>query len=198
MKQAKTDSSHRHMLLFLTLAGFFLLVSPYLYHVQDIITRVLGITGISLLLTHYIIPLEIISVRGILSILRISTSVLGDNKTILLHRADSTAFAAQLTWSCIGWESLLCLLVSLLAGIDGHYTRSSKLMAIALGLLGTIGINLLRITLVCLMGFFFGNHFTVIYHNYFGAALVLVWLFVYWWLCYAFILKTKETPHAWV
>lgn len=193
MKQPKF-SWLQHFSVPLCIAGFLLVISPFAYKVQDYLTKLLYATGVAKFLSYYIIPLEITGVRFILKLLGVTTNELSDYKTILLHRADSTVFATQITWSCIGWESLLCLILSLIVGIGGHYTRLSKILSIILGLIGTIVINLLRITVVCLMGFFYGAGFAVAYHNYFGAALVLLWLFIYWWLCYGLILKSKKFP----
>lgn len=183
-----------HLLIPLCIIGFIVTLSPLSYFVTRQLTLLLDKTSIAPLLTYYIIPLEIQVLRFLLHLLGIATTAINDHKTILLHRADSTALSLQITWGCIGWESLLCLIISLLAGLHRRYTLVSRFLTITLGILGTIMINLLRLLLVALLGFFFGNRVSIAYHNYFSAALVLLWLLLYWWICYGYLLREKYDP----
>jgi len=55
----------------------------------------------------------------------------------------------QMTWNCIGWQSLLLLIITLFTGLTAtSYTLTSKIETIIIGVLGTFLINVLRLALL--------------------------------------------------
>ncbi|MBU3957296.1 exosortase/archaeosortase family protein [Patescibacteria group bacterium] len=98
---------------------------------------------------------------------------------------------AGMTWNCIGWQSILVLGVTLLTGLQGPYTKFSKLECLAIGILGTFLINILRISLVAILIVYINAIPATVAHDYFSAFILILWLFFFWWFSYAFVLETK-------
>ncbi len=168
----------------------FLMTLPLFVTSQDLITRLLDVTGLSILIQKYIIPIEVKFVLALLQILGISAY--GDTRTIVLPGAVGGDFKAQIIWSCIGWQSVVLLLVTLITGLSGRYTFSSKIETIIIGLMGTFWINIIRIAIIYLLGFYLGKLPAVLFHNFAGTLMVIAWLFFFWWFVYSFVLEEKS------
>src|SRR3989344_5910735 len=54
-------------------------------------------------------------------------------------------------WSCIGWQSLVILFVSLKGGLVSGFTKSSRLEALTFALVGTFLMNLARISAILII-----------------------------------------------
>ncbi len=51
---------------------------------------------------------------------------------------------------------------------------------VLIGILGTILVNLLRVTIVCLLAATVGRWPAVIFHDYAGTLMIIAWLFAFW------------------
>lgn len=96
-----------------------------------------------------------------------------------------------LTWNCLGWQSLLLFLVTLLVGLRGRYTRLSALMAILIGFLGIFWLNTLRMLFTVLLAVHFPSIFRIVFHDYLAALTTIIFLFIFWWFAYSFVLEGK-------
>ena len=102
-------------------------------------------------------------------------------------------FLAEIVWNCIGWQSLLFFVITAFVGLQGDkYTNLSKLKALVIGGLGTFLVNILRIVVVVLVAFYFGQFPAIIVHDYGSIVAVIVWLFLFWWFAYSFVLESRE------
>jgi exosortase/archaeosortase family protein len=63
----------------------------------------------------------------------------------------------------------------------------SRLAVIALGVLGTVLINIARITVVCLLAALAGYLPAVLFHDYGGTLLLVAWLFTFWLIAYRWL-----------
>ena len=82
--------------------------------------------------------------------------------------------------TCIGWQSLILLGLSCLVGLRGPYSREAKLQVLLIGVLGTVLVNLLRMTIVCVVAAEFGFWPAVMVHDYGGTLIIVAWLFGFW------------------
>lgn len=98
----------------------------------------------------------------------------------------------QITWNCLGWQSLVLLLVSFLAGFRGKYRIGSVVEAAVIGILGTFWINILRMFTTVFLAVNSMPLFRVVFHDYLAAFTSVVWLFFFWWFVYKFVLQEKE------
>lgn len=174
------------LFLWLTLL---LMTLPVLITSQDLITKLLESSGLSILIQDYVIPIEVKFVVAILSLIGVPAT--GDTRIIVLLGETREAFRAQIIWSCIGWQSVVLFLVTLITGFSGKYTISSKLETIVIGLMGTFWVNILRIVIIYILGFHFGQIVAFIFHNFLGTLIVIAWLFFFWWFAYKYVLEEK-------
>jgi exosortase/archaeosortase family protein len=98
-----------------------------------------------------------------------------------------------ISWNCIGWQSAVLLFITLLTGLQGGYTRMSKVEAIIVGVLGTFLMNIFRISSVVIIFSSLGQLPALIAHDYFANIAIIIWLFFFWWLVYTYILVPGES-----
>ncbi len=97
-----------------------------------------------------------------------------------------------ISWNCVGWQSFILFAVTLATGIQGPFSKASKIEAVIIGFLGTFLVNLLRIASVAVVAFYFGQMPAVVYHDYGGTILILIWLFAYWWFSHGWLLEPLD------
>jgi exosortase/archaeosortase family protein len=88
----------------------------------------------------------------------------------------------------VGWQSFILFGITLITGLQGRIPRRRKLQVIAVGLLGTFWMNLLRMSSVAMVAYFFGRLPAVIFHDYGGTLIILVWLVVFWYALFNYFL----------
>jgi exosortase/archaeosortase family protein len=93
--------------------------------------------------------------------------------------------------TCIGWQSLILLGLSCLVGLRGPYSKEAKVQVLLIGVLGTVLVNLLRMTIVCLVAAEFGFWPAVLVHDYGGTLIIVAWLFAFWTFAHRWILGVQ-------
>ena len=101
-----------------------------------------------------------------------------------------------ISWNCIGWQSLVLLGLSLFTGLRGNYSWMAKVQVVLIGTLGTVFVNLFRVTVVCLLAATAGYLPAILFHDYGGTLLIVGWLFVFWALAYRWILGSESESAA--
>ena len=179
MKQKRTFA------IIFALLAVFLAILPFLVTFNEILTHVVERFSLYMWVQGRIVPLEVKMV-GVL------VKPLGIN--YLAHQNGMTVngLYAGMTWNCIGWQSLLLLVITLIVGLRGNYTLISRIETVLIGLLGTFLVNLLRLTLIVVILAYSRPFFAVVYHDYLAAIVTILWLFVFWWFAYSFVLLPKE------
>ncbi len=100
----------------------------------------------------------------------------------------------QITWNCLGWQSLLLFGISLFLGLKGgSYTFSSKFQVIILGLFAIFWVNLLRISFIVFLAAYTMPLYRIVFHNYLAALTTLVFLIWFWWFAYSFVLEERPS-----
>jgi len=173
----------------LALGAAVLLVLPFITTFNDVLTG----AGMHLGLDNYIrpiVPLIGRTVAGLLGLLGVSAASHGGE--IVVH---TTRYAQPLflSWNCLGWQSLVLFGLTLTTGLRGNHSVAARLQAIVVGTMGTVLINLLRITLVCLLAATVGYVPAILFHDYGGTLMVIGWLFAFWMVAYRVILL-DESP----
>lgn len=139
-----------------------------------------------------IVPTEVKMVAGILKVLGIDSQA---SPTSFLMTKGEEKVGVTISWNCIGWQSLILFLITLVMGLQGPYKAYSKVKTIIIGFLGTLLVNIFRVTLVALIAYFFGRFPAVLFHDYGSTLLIVAWIFVFWWLSYSLILEQTEASH---
>jgi exosortase/archaeosortase family protein len=142
---------------------------------------------------QYIVPIEARMVAAALVPIGIQTKVTPQSSGAAMYMVkQGAAIPVDLAWNCLGWQSGLLFLVSLIVGLHGNYSNSSRLKCIFFGLTGTLLVNIFRMTFVAAGIYYINALFGMIIHDYFAALITLIWLLIFWWFSYTFILEGKN------
>lgn len=184
-RSAKISVEKRTFLVIFALLAVFLAILPFLVTFNEALTHLVEKFNLYMWVQERIVPLEVKMV-GVLVV------PLGIN--YLAHQNGMTVNGtyAGMTWNCIGWQSLLLLIITLIVGLRGNYTLWSKVETVLIGLLGTFLVNLARLTLIVILLAYSRPLFAVVYHDYLAAIVTIIWLFLFWWFSYSFVLEEKE------
>lgn len=180
MKQKKTFS------LIFGLLSVFMIVLPFLVTFNEGLTKVIENINGYIWIQGKIVPVEIKMVGVLVSPFGVEYQAHVKGLTI-------NGVYAQMTWNCLGWQSLLLLLITFIFGLRGNYTLLSKIEAIIIGLVGTFLVNLFRLTFIVLLLGFSQPLFARVYHDYLAAFVTIIWLFFFWWFSYKFVLELVQT-----
>jgi len=183
------DSNKRIIRLILIMAIMLVLLLPFVTTTNELLTRIVEITGLDKLLTDYIVPIEARLIAVLLGFVGIPIQV--SSTTIYLDKG-GFFLPVFISWNCVGWQSFLLFAVTLATGFQGAFSRRSKIDAIVLGFLGIFLMNLLRIASVALVAFYFGTSPALIYHDYGGTIIVLLFLFGFWWFSHGWLLEPLD------
>jgi len=172
----------------LVLAAAIFLFMPFISTFNEFLTSVVMRLGLDALLRAWVVPLETRMMAVLLLPLGIGIQLTPD----MIHLIDQgRTVSVFISWNCVGWQSFILLVITLLAGLPGPYTRWSKLQCILIGVLGTFLFNLLRLVSVVLVAYYFGQLPATLYHDYGGTLLLLFWLFAFWSLAYNSVLELQ-------
>jgi exosortase/archaeosortase family protein len=164
--------------VFAVLLAFF----PFLTTFNEMMTRFAETLGFYRFIQAWVVPIEVKMVAVLLSPLAIKLTVYNESAMLVNGRF------AHITWNCIGWQSMLLLCITLLIGLQGNYSFSSRIEVILIGIVGTYLMNILRMAFIVGLFVYSLPLFAIIYHNILAIVATLSWLFCFWWFCYTYIL----------
>lgn len=170
--------------MLLAVTAILLVVLPFVSTFDDVLTQIGMRLGIAAPL-QWIVPAEVRVTVVMLSVFGIHAGAAGNQLVVWnLSGAPQTLF---ISWNCVGWQSLILLGLSLMVGLRGRMTLATRLEVIALGVVGTVLINIARITVVCLLAALAGYTPAVLFHDYGGTLLLVAWLFTFWLIAYRWL-----------
>lgn len=163
----------------------FLVLLPFLVTFNEFLTRIVENFKLYKLLQDQLVPVEV-------KMVKLLVSPLGVNFVAYQNGMVVKGTFLQMTWNCIGWQSLFLLVITLWVGLrSGIYTFSSRVETVCIGLLGTFLINIFRLSVIVLIFAYLRPLYAYIYHDYLAAIVTIVWLFFFWWFSYSFVLEEK-------
>ena len=163
---------------------------PFIGTLNDLMAKAASAVGLDALIGRYIAPPMATAVAAVLRyVFGVEATALGQS-IYLLER--HLPYKLLLDWNCVGWQSLLLLFVSLAAGLQGEYSRLSRLKCILLGVIGVALLNLLRIAIDALLLDIYGPSIAIAFHDYATLPLTFLWLAAFWYISINYIL----TPRA--
>jgi len=183
------DSRKPIIRLVLIMAAILIMVLPFVTTFNEFLTRIVETSGLDRFLTDWVVPVEARMLAVILGLIGITSQVSTD--TIYIDKG-GFFLPVYIAWNCVGWQSFILFAVTLATGIQGPFSRASKFEAMVVGFLGTFLMNLLRIASVAVVAYYFGTMPAVIYHDYGGTIIILLWLFGYWWFTHGWLLEPLE------
>lgn len=169
------------IVLFVTL----LVILPFLVSFNEALTTIFQNIKAYTWIQEKIVPYEV-SMVGLLA------GIFGVHFTPFLNGMEVGGTFLEMTWNCLGWQSLLFLFITLLVGLgSGNYTLVSKIEAVLIGVLGTFFMNLIRLTIIVLIFVYLKPIYFYVYHDYLNAIAIILWLTFFWWFSYKYILEDK-------
>lgn len=170
-----------------------LMAMPFITTINDIMARFAIQFQWYKAIENAIIPIEVRFVAAVLRIFNIE--IIASTNAISVMKNGSWQ-RILVSWNCVGWQSLIILLITFLTGLQGQYKIITKLQTAAIGILGIFLINVLRIDLVVILFKLFGYFPAVIFHDYFANIMVVSWVFFFWWFSYTFVLEEKDPGNS--
>jgi exosortase/archaeosortase family protein len=180
-----TMENRRAYIALLACACGLLVILPFVTSFDDLLTAGAQWLGIAAPLQS-VAPIEARMVVALVNLVGVHAGAAGSQ--LVVWNGAGQPETLFISWNCVGWQSLLLLTLSLLSGLRGHYSLGARIQAIMLGLSGTLCVSLVRIAVVCLLAAGLGRVPAILFHDYGGTLLTLVWLFTFWALAYRWIL----------
>jgi len=176
----------------IVMAAVMLLILPFITTFNEMLTKAVMNIGLYRFIEAYIVPPFTRVVGGVLRyVCHIPTAVSEDSLYLL---RDGMPIEVYISWNCVGWQSLILFAVTLLTGLQGPYTTWSKVKCVAVGLEGTLLLNVFRVALTCVLLYYVGYLPALIFHDYLGTVLTVVWLAVFWYVSFEHLLKRRSYP----
>ncbi len=167
-----------------------LLVLPLVTTFDELLTALTMKSGLLSPLVSLAVP-EARAVVALLGVLGVKAQAAGGE--LYVWDWSGQRQAVLISTACVGWQSLVLLALSSLVGLRGRFATESKIQLVVIGVLGTILVNLLRMTVVCIVAADFGFWPAVMVHDYGGTLVVIVWLFAFWAFAHRWVLR-DESP----
>jgi exosortase/archaeosortase family protein len=169
-------------------ASVALLILPFFSTFGELLTNAAMAAGFDAWLGQWIAPVEGQLVHGALALVGIPSAYSG---SLLYVGSGAGSLALYISWNCVGWQTLLFLGVSMATGLQGEYTLRSRLETVALGAAGIAVLNVLRITVVALVAYFFGRLPAVLVHDYGSVVATVAFLMAFWTFAYNVVLEQR-------
>ena len=152
-------------------------ILPFVTTFNEFLTKVVESLNFVSMIQGYVAPFIVKIVAAILLAIRIPASIDGSH---LYLTGGWLPLRIYINWNCVGWQSFILLAFTFVTGLQGPYKLRSKLMAVLIGLEGTFLINIIRILIPTLLAYRFGYLPAIIFHDYLGTLLTLLWMGVFW------------------
>ena len=166
-----------------------LLILPVFSTFGELLTKAAMAAGFDAWLGQWIAPVEGQLVHGALALLGIPSAY---DRSLLYIGSGAGSLALYISWNCVGWQTLLFLGLSMATGLQGECTLRSRLETVALGVAGIAILNVLRITVVALVAYAFGQVPAVIVHDYGSVIATIAFLMAFWAFAYNTVLERRE------
>lgn len=179
----------------LLLAGLAVMLAllPFVTTFNSALTLVINKIGLYQAIQETLVPWEASLIVVIVRWLGINAFLLLKEEIgVFVIQKGNEFIPAELQWNCLGWQSLVLLIISFIAGLQGNFTRLSRLECILTGLLGTFLLNIFRMVFITIGIYYVNTVFALLIHDYFAALTTIIWLFFFWWFSYSFVLEEKK------
>ena len=183
---ARLSGAARPIGTVIAVASVALLILPFFSTFGELLTKAAMAAGFDAWLGQWVAPIEGRLVHGALALIGIQSAY---NGSLLYVGTGAGSLALYISWNCVGWQTVLFLLVSMATGLQGEYTLRSRLETVALGVLGIAILNVLRITVVAVVAYLFGQLPAVIVHDYGSIIATVAFLMAFWAFAYNVVLE---------
>jgi exosortase/archaeosortase family protein len=170
-----------------------LVLLPFMAALSSFLTEIFNHAGWYRPIQNYVVPFEAKLVSAALYPLGIKTGVtVGPTHFAFYMVKGVNIIPVDLAWNCLGWQSLLLFVISLITGLRGSFSFLSRIECVLLGLFGTLLVNIFRMTFIAAGIYYINEIFATVVHDYLAALMTLLWLLFFWWFSYKFVLEEKK------
>lgn len=188
MIEQRALGSRRAAAVALACGAIGLAVMPVLSTSGELLTNAAMASGLDQALGQWIAPLEGRLAHGVLALIGLRSWPDGS----LLAVSDGVrSTAVYISWNCVGWQTVLFLGVSMIAGLQGAYTTSSRLTAALVGLLGILALNVVRIAVVAVVSLYLGRLAATVVHDQGTIISTVAYLMAYWTFAFRSLLVAR-------
>ena len=192
MKQQKTFDGifqNKTVLLFSSLTLLTLMILPFFTTFNEFLTSLALKSSFYRTIQDVLVPTEAKMVSFLLQLTGMEVRVQAFAISFL---KDNVWQTFTISWNCIGWQSAVLLIITLLTGLQGPYTVRSKFETILFGVLGTALVNILRITVIFLLAYYLNRGVAQYFHDIGATIVFILWMFLFWYIAYAYVLEVNE------
>ena len=161
-------------------AALILLTLPLVMTFSDLLASVASATGFDRVVSA-IVPYETTAVADLLRGFGLPA---GSNSSSVWLAGGFIPVTAMVDWNCAGWQGFALFGLTSVVGLGEVRTNWARLSVLLIGLVGVFAVNIVRIFAVALLGYFVSYPAALLFHDYGGAVLTLVWLFAFWTLVF--------------
>jgi exosortase/archaeosortase family protein len=161
----------------IVVAAVAFIILPFITTFNEFLTKIVESLHFVAVIQGVAAPFIVRVVAVFLNALRIPASIDG---SFLYLGGRWMPLRIYINWNCIGWQSFILFAFTLLTGLQGPYTRRSKLLTVLLGLEGTFLINVIRILVPTSLAYHSGYIPAIVFHDYMGTLLTLLWMGFFW------------------
>lgn len=177
----------------LAVTAVVLAVLPVLVTFASILTEIFNRMQWYVWIQEHVVPFEARLVAVLIRLVGITGMVTpGQQFAMVLERPNGDLLPVQLSWNCLGWQSLVLLGLTLVTGLQGPYKIFSKFEVVLFGILGTFLSNIFRMAAITALAYYWNRVAAMIVHDYFAMFVALVWMVFFWWFSYAYILEEHK------
>ena len=188
----RNEFGAKSLLLWVLLLSLTLI--PFIGTMNDLMAKIAALIGLDDFIETNISPQMAVTVAALLTyVFGVEATALGPSIYLVEHQLP---YRLILDWNCVGWQSLLLLLVSLVTGLQGDHSRLSRWKCILLGLLNVALLNLLRVSLDALILEAYGPTIAIAFHDYATLPLTFLWLAGFWYISTNYILTPRGSREA--
>jgi exosortase/archaeosortase family protein len=137
------------------------------------------------------VPVEARMVVGLLGLAGVRAAASGSH--LVVWDGGGAMHTLFISWNCIGWQSLVLLGVSLITGLRGRHPMEARVQVVVIGVAGTMLLNLLRVAAVAAIAATIGVTPAILFHDYGGTLLVILYLFAFWTFVQRWILGSAAS-----
>ena len=164
------------------------IVLPFVTSFNELLTKIVESLRLVAVIQGVVAPFVVRVVSVVLQALGMPTSIDG---SFLYLDGGWMPLRIYINWNCVGWQSFILLVFTLVTGLQGPYTLSSKLLTVLIGFEGTFLVNVVRITIPAVLAYHRGYIPAIVFHDYVGTVLTLLWMGVFWSFAFENILMQK-------
>lgn len=170
-------SGKRKVQTYLIVAGALIFLTlPLVLSFNDLLATVASATGFDRAVS-VVAPYEATAVADLLKGIGFAA---GSSGNAVWISGGFIPVTALLDWNCVGWQSFFLFGVTSAVGLGEVNTNGGKFLVVLAGTAGIFVLNILRIFGVVLLGNCAGYPAALIFHDYGGAVMLLLFLFAFW------------------